>query len=145
MKSKKSELIFVCSPFEPTAKAEREKEISEMTDMALRQCRRILEKGNIPLAPHLYCQMLREKGCQMVLGMEMDLALSLVPEVVELQVIGNQKTEQMKKEIQKAYEKGIPVYYYRDPRQVEREEQEAQEDTYWRKQIREDMRKEGML
>ena len=93
--------VYVCHPFadDPEGNAERVREI----------CRALSESGFLPIAPHVYLpHFLDEKT-------ERERALSLCLELVEtcdeLRVYGGRVTAGMRREIEHAERRGIPVRF----------------------------------
>lgn len=151
------DLIYICTPFEEEDEKKagwsdkpwqqdqdnRKKAelLADQIDMAKRQCEYVLQNGGIPIAPHLWVQLLRQSG----LPIEEDLLKVFVREMIgacdELMVVGPQKTNFMQFEIDTALRENVSVSYCPDSRELREEDL----DRKWRAAIRKDMEKEGLI
>ena len=97
-------LVYVCSPLSG--------DISANQENARRYCRSVVERGGIPLAPHLYFPQFMDDGS----GAERDLALFmdivLLSKCSELWVFGERISKGMSMEIEKAKRKGQPIRWF---------------------------------
>lgn len=141
-------LIYICPPFE-AAGAKMGKMDSEQVeaaeadqlDMAKRQCEYVLEHGDIPVAPHLWIQLLCQGGFRMPEKAISQFISRMVATCDELMVVGSRKTEFMEFEIQSAREALVSVRFCRDSRELRDEEEERR----WSRIIRNDMEREGLF
>ncbi|WP_143321002.1 DUF4406 domain-containing protein [Clostridium sp. HBUAS56010] len=94
--------IFICSPFRGDLKGNSEK--------AARYCRKVYEKGCLPIAPHLmFPQFLNEDSLkERTDGISM--GLELMQECDEVWVYGK-ITDGMEQEVKFAIEHRIPVWF----------------------------------
>ena len=115
--------VFICSPYRPETldDEEREAELAENIRFAKRACYLALDKGYVPMAPHLYfTQFLNDNEAeQREAGLE--LGLAWVESCVEVWVFGDRITSGMAREIAFANEMGIPVKI----KHIEEEEETA--------------------
>ena len=96
--------VYVCHPFadDPEANAERVRGI----------CRALTESGFLPIAPHVYLPQFidEDNDRERALG----LCLELVDTCDELRVYGGRVTAGMRREIEHAERRGIPVRFARE-------------------------------
>ena len=96
--------VYVCHPFadDPEANAERVRGI----------CRALSESGFLPIAPHVYLPQFidEDNDREQALG----LCLELVETCDELRVYGGRVTAGMRREIEHAERRGIPVRFARE-------------------------------
>lgn len=85
--------IFICSPY----RGNIENNISK----AKQYCKKAIEEGYIPIAPHLYFPLFLDDKKENERCIGIDLGIELLKECFEIWVFGN-PTEGMKKEIQYA-------------------------------------------
>lgn len=151
------DLIYICSPFEeadvkeagwPDRPGQQDQEdrqravlLADQIDMAKRQCEYVLQNGDIPIAPHLWVQLLRQSGLSIEEKVLRSFAWRMIGECDELMVVGHRKTEFMQFEIDAALRKNVSVNYCRDSRELREEDEEER----WREVIRRDMEKEGLI
>ncbi len=94
-------LIYVCSPFSG--------DIEGNTERARKYSRYAVDKGFIPIAPHLLLPQFMEEESERELAMFMDFAI--MSYCKELWVFGNTVSSGMKQEIDRANRKGMKVRY----------------------------------
>lgn len=99
-------LVYVCSPLSGDIAANQEN--------ARRYCRSVVERGGIPLAPHLlFPQFMDDTSAE-----ERDLAIFmdivLLSKCAELWVFGERISKGMSIEIEKAKRKGQPIRWFTD-------------------------------
>ena len=96
-----NKLIYVCSPYRGDTRAN--------TDKAKGYCRKIVQEGDIPIAPHLlFPQFMNDsKAAERERTMEMNLEIMRHCDAVH--VFGHQISFGMFQEIQAAKKLGIPV------------------------------------
>lgn len=97
-------IVYICSPFSGDTETNIEK--------ARKYCRHAVDKGSIPIAPHLYFPqfMSDENPQERNLAIFMDIVL--LSKCVELWVFGETITKGMSVEIEKAKRKGQPIRYF---------------------------------
>ena len=112
--------IFVCSPYRPTSENEacRKCELESNIKRAKTACRFLSTLGFLPLAPHLYfTQFLKDRRVH-----ERDTGIKLglrwLEEADEVWVFGNEISEGMAAEIEKAHELNKPVRNLPEPGRV---------------------------
>ena len=74
-------------------------------------CREVAKRGHIPIAPHVYCTQFLEDTDPEEREMGMEIGLNLLDICDEVWVFGYQLSTGMKAEIERAANKGIPVYF----------------------------------
>ena len=94
-------VIYVCSPYAG--------DIDRNTDRAKRCSRFVVDKGGIPLAPHLLFPQFMEEEKERELALFMDIVL--LSKCSELWVFGDAITEGMRREIRYAQRKGKIVKF----------------------------------
>ena len=102
----RDEDLYVCSPLSGDLSANQEN--------ARRYCRSVVERGGIPLAPHLlFPQFMDDTSAE-----ERDLAIFmdivLMSKCSELWVFGERISKGMSIEIEKAKRKGQPIRWFTD-------------------------------
>ena len=98
-RNKDSPVIYVCSPYAG--------DIQHNTEMARRYSRYAIDRGYIPVTPHLWLPAIVSEETERDLALAVDL--SLLDRCDELWVYGDVISEGMKREIAHATETGIPV------------------------------------
>lgn len=94
-------LIYVCSPFSG--------DVEGNTKRARRYSRYAVDRGYIPIAPHLLLPQYMEEETERELAMFMDLVI--LDRCREFWVFGSKVTGGMQREIARANQKGIKVRY----------------------------------
>ena len=89
-------IIYVCSPYAG--------DIAGNTDKAKKYSRFVVDKGGIPLAPHLYLPLFMKEEKERELALFMDIVL--LSKCSELWVFGDVITDGMRKEISYAQKRG---------------------------------------
>ena len=105
-RSRRNRCVFICSPFAG--------DIAENTLKARRYMRFAIQKGVVPLAPHLlYPQVLEERN---LAQREVGLCLGMVwlGKCDELWVFGSRITTGMKCEIEKAKKRCMPIRWFNE-------------------------------
>ena len=99
-------LVYICSPLSG--------DVPDNTEKARRYCRFALEKGQIPIAPHLlFPQFMDDTDpSERELAVHMDIVL--LGKCKELWVFGDAVTEGMAKEIKVAKRRRQPIRYFTD-------------------------------
>lgn len=105
--------VFICSPYRPTG-PDPEKERSENVKLARKACRMAINKGMLPLAPHLYFTQILNDDFSFERLVGMALGNRWLEEADELWVIGDRVTEGMKQELDYARGRNIPVKMVRE-------------------------------
>lgn len=94
-------IVYICSPYRG--------DIEENVKRARRYSRFAVDKGYIPIAPHLLLPQYMKEETERDLAIFMDLVI--LTKCEELWVFGDRITEGMKLEIERANKKGITVRY----------------------------------
>lgn len=97
-------LVYICSPYSG--------DVEGNTQRARAYCRYAVDKGCIPLAPHLYFPQFMDDRSERALALFMDIVL--LSKCTELWVFGDTLSEGMQKEIRYAQRKGKLVKYFRE-------------------------------
>ena len=99
-------LVYICSPLSG--------DIPSNTERARQFCRFALEKGQIPLAPHLmFPQFVNDDDpAERELALFMDIVL--LGKCSELWVFGERISAGMQREIKKAQKRGIQIRYFNE-------------------------------
>lgn len=95
-------LVYICSPYSG--------DVEGNTKRARTYCRYAVDKGCIPLAPHLYFPQFMDDRSERALALFMDIVL--LSKCTELWVFGDTLSEGMQKEIRYAQRKGKLVKYF---------------------------------
>lgn len=97
-------MIYICSPL--SGDVERNQEF------ARKYCRFAVERGVIPLAPHIYFPQFMDDGNPNERSLALFMDLVLLSKCAELWVFGETISEGMKAEIEKAKRRGTPIRYF---------------------------------
>ena len=97
------QMIFVCSPYRG--------EIETNTERARRYCRHVVDKGFIPIAPHLLFPQFMDDNNSEGRERAIEMNFGILQRCSELWVFGREITIGMWQEIKKAQELGTPVRY----------------------------------
>lgn len=97
-------LVYICSPFSG--------DVERNTFKAREYSRYAIQRGCIPLAPHLLFPQFMSEETERELAMQMDLIL--LTKCDELWVFGDKVTNGMAAEINKAERKHIKIRYFSD-------------------------------
>lgn len=97
-------LVYICSPFSG--------DVERNTYKAREYSRYAIQRGCIPLAPHLLFPQFMSEETERELAMQMDLIL--LTKCDELWVCGDKVTKGMAAEIDKAERKHIKIRYFTD-------------------------------
>ncbi|MDE6901987.1 MAG: DUF4406 domain-containing protein [Lachnospiraceae bacterium] len=95
-------LVYVCSPFSGDTQANAEK--------ARRYSRFAVDRGAIPIAPHLLFPQFLSEDTERELAMFMDMVL--LTKCEQLWVFGSAVSEGMRREIEKAKKKYMTIRYF---------------------------------
>lgn len=97
----KTKFVYICSPLKGN--------LAQNIKNACKWCHRVLKKGDIPIAPHLYfTRFLNDSNKkERILGKKFGLKMLNFCEIME--VYGNRITKGMKKEIKQAKKLNIPI------------------------------------
>lgn len=93
------EKVYICSPYRG--------DIEKNTELARRASRYAVDKGYLPIAPHLLFPQFMEEETEREKALEMNYFILRVCH--ELWIIGDRLTAGMKTEINKAAEMGIKI------------------------------------
>ena len=103
-RNRDSPVVYICSRYSGN--------IERNTDLARRYSRLAVERGYVPLTPHLLLpQFLSEETER---GLALGAGLRLLDMCQELWVCGDRISEGMKREIEHAHATGIPVRYVKE-------------------------------
>lgn len=97
-------LVYVCSPLSG--------DISGNQENARRYCRSVVERGGIPLAPHLYFPQFMDDGDETERDLCLFMDIVLLTKCAELWVFGERISKGMSMEIEKAKRKGQPIRWF---------------------------------
>lgn len=103
--------VFICSPFRASEPEEQKKNIK----VARRICRKALQEGLVPIAPHLFFPQFLSDGDEKERELGIHAGLVMLESADEVWVVGNRVSEGMAREIAKAGELGIPTKCVMDP------------------------------
>lgn len=108
-------LVFICSPYRADGDdpLERAKAIQQNIQMARTGCRIAVERGFIPIAPHLYFPQFLSEETERDVGIGM--GLNMLGLCDELWVLGRRVSDGMAKEISCARKLGLPVRIMENP------------------------------
>jgi hypothetical protein len=95
-------LVYICSPYSG--------DVAENTEKARRYSRFAVDKGAIPIAPHLLLPQYMHEETERDLAMFMDMVI--LSKCAELWVFGSRISAGMQAEIDRAKRKNIPVRYF---------------------------------
>ena len=103
--------VFICSPFRPEGKNDEEKKIWSVIDImiAMLACDNAVERGYLPLCPHLYFPYLFLNGDPIERDLGLRFGKEWLDECDEIWVVGDQITEGMAEQIEYATELGKPM------------------------------------
>lgn len=96
-------IAYICSPYSGNT--------AQNTENAKRYCKYAINKGCLPLAPHLLFPQFLNDDCPDERELGLAFALALLEKADELWVFGIYLSEGMRREIEKATERGIPIRY----------------------------------
>jgi len=94
-------IVYICSPYSG--------DVEGNTQRARHYCRYAVDKGFIPIAPHLMFPQFMDEETERDLAVFMDLAI--LPKCAELWVCGDAVSEGMQVEIDRAEQKNMKVRY----------------------------------
>ena len=97
-------LVYICSPFS----GDTERNIKRAQDF----CRFALEKGNIPLAPHLMFPQFMDDNNEKERDLAMFMDIILMGKCQEVWVLGDVISRGMSIEIEKAKKRRQPIRYF---------------------------------
>ena len=97
-------LVYVCSPLSGDIAANQKN--------ARRYCRSVVERGGIPLAPHLYFPQFMDDGDETERDLCLFMDIVLLTKCAELWVFGDQISTGMAIEIEKAKQKGQTIRFF---------------------------------
>ena len=97
-------LVYVCSP--PSG------DIAANQENARRYCRSVVERGGIPLAPHLLFPQFMDDGNRAERDLALFMDIVLLSKCSELWVFGERISKGMSIEIEKAKRKGQPIRWF---------------------------------
>lgn len=98
-RNRDSPVVYICSPYSGNTRRN--------TEMARRYSRHAIDRGCIPLTPHLWLPGILSEETERELALAVDLRL--LDRCDELWVCGDVISEGMRREIDHAVEAGIPV------------------------------------
>lgn len=97
-------IVYICSPFSGDIEVNIEK--------AKRYCRHAVEKGCIPIAPHLFFPQFMSDDDPKERNLAIFMDIVLLSKCAELWVFGDCISKGMSIEIEKAKRKGQPIRYF---------------------------------
>jgi hypothetical protein len=97
-------LVYICSPFAG--------DVERNIENAKRFCRFAVKQGAIPLAPHLHYPQFLDDSDPDQRKDGLRFAIILLCKCDELWCFGNYYSEGMKRELDKARKKGIPIRFF---------------------------------
>ena len=100
-RNKDSPIVYICSRFRG--------DIAHNTEMARRYSRFAIDRGCVPLTPHLWLPQLLSEDTEREMAIRMDLRL--LERCDELWVCGDEISEGMSREIAHAGSIGLPIKY----------------------------------
>ena len=103
-RNKDSPIVYICSPYSG--------DVDRNTEMARRYSRYAIDKGFIPITPHLWLPGILSEATERELAISIDLRLLELTE--ELWICGDVISEGMKQEIAHARELQLPVRCIRE-------------------------------
>ena len=97
-------IVYICSPFSGDTEANIE--------MARKFCRHAVDKGYIPIAPHLFFPQFMSDDDPNERNLAIFMDIVLLSKCAELWVFGENISKGMSMEIEKAKRKGQPIRYF---------------------------------
>ena len=97
-------IVYICSPFSGDTEANTEK--------ARKYCRHAVDKGCIPIAPHLFFPQFMSDESPQERNLAIFMDIVLLSKCAELWVFGETISKGMSVEIEKAKRKGQPIRYF---------------------------------
>lgn len=104
--------VYISSPYRPRQK-DNAKELEINLKLARKGCRIAVERGFMPVAPHLLFPQFLNEDTEREVGI--DMGMELLKECDELWVLGNRISDGMADEIQYARDLGIFVKIMEKP------------------------------
>ena len=104
MSNSKRPLVYICSPYSG--------DVDENVKAAREYCRLAVDKGYIPVAPHLLYPQFMDDSDRDERELGLFFAIVLLGKCDELWVFGERISNGMSREIAKAKKRGIPVRYF---------------------------------
>ena len=104
--------VFICSPFKPvgvTSPEERRRSQIKNESLARTACRMAVEKGCVPMAPHLYFPQFLDDSVPEERETSIMFGLTWLKGCDEIWVVGNDVTKVMEREIRSAWKWEIPI------------------------------------
>ena len=102
--------VYICSPLKDDAGAN--------TSNALRYCRFALEHGKFPIAPHCYLPQFMDDGSPAERELALSFGLRFLYGCREIWVFGDVISDGMKREINTAKRRRIPIRYFNEKCEV---------------------------
>ena len=97
-------IVYIASPYRG--------DVERNTENARKYCRFAISKGIIPLAPHLLYPQFMDDGDEKQRQLGLSFAITLLGKCDELWVMGDEISDGMLCEMEKAHESGIPIRYF---------------------------------
>ena len=117
-KNKDPSIIYICSPYSG--------DTARNAEMARRYSRYAVERGCVPVTPHLYLPLFISEETERELAISLDLRL--LDMCSELWACGGTISDGMRREIAHAKRKGIPVRYVKEEEIYVRDRKRTEED-----------------
>lgn len=99
-----SPVVYICSPYSGN--------VNRNTEMARKYSRYAIDRGCIPITPHLWLPSILSEETQRDLAISIDLRLLEL--TVELWICGDVISEGMRREIAHAIEIGMPIRHVKE-------------------------------
>ncbi len=97
-------IVYICSPLSGDVVGNQEK--------TRRYCRYAVDKGCVPIAPHIYFTQFMSDDTEKERNLAMFMDIVLLSKCAELWVFGETVSRGMAMEIEKAMRKGQPIRYF---------------------------------
>lgn len=128
-------MIYVCSPYKPVSysSAAQKLELARNKALARYGCLTVVEKGGIPIAPHLFCTQFLDDGVPEERELGMDLGLEMLIRCDEVWVFKNGPFSLgMFKELSEASAADIPIkiFHVDDVSHIPNQDGDDEEEGY---------------
>ena len=99
-------MVYICSPYRGS--------VEKNTENARSYCRMAAERGYIPIAPHLLFPQFMGEETEPTRELALHMGMILLTKCQELWYFGNQISEGMKLELNRAMQRGTPVRHFNE-------------------------------
>ena len=103
-RNKDSPIVYICSPYSG--------DIARNTELARRYSRLAIDRGCVPITPHLYLPGILSEETEREKAIQIDLRLLAACQ--EIWVCGNEISNGMRREIDRARGIGLPVRHIKE-------------------------------